>query len=68
MFVITNTSKKVLKIDGVDISPKQQLNVIKPTLEMLDAQKAGDLRIMDATETLEERRADIAAIRESVPE
>lgn len=68
MYVITNTTKEVLKIDGVDISPKQQLNVIKPTVEMLDAQKAGKLRIMDATETLEERRADIAAIRESVPQ
>lgn len=68
MFVITNMTNEVLKIDGVDVSPKQQLNVIKPTIEMLDAQKAGDLRIMDATETQEERRADIAAIRESVPE
>jgi len=67
MFVITNTTKKPLKIDGVDIDPKQQLSIGHLTDEMLAAQKAGTLRIMDATETLEERKADVAAIHLSVP-
>ena len=66
MFVITNMTKKVLKIDGVDISPKQQLNIIKLTDEMKKAQKEGTLRVTSDETTLAERKADTKAINEGV--
>ncbi len=68
MFVITNMTKQALKIDGVSISPKEQLSVATLSADMLKAKKAGTLRVLSGDETQEERRADIAAIRESVPE
>jgi len=66
MFVITNMTKKMLKIDGVDISPKQQLNIINLTDEMKKAQKEGTLRITSDETTLAERKADTKAINEGV--
>ena len=66
MFVITNMTKKVLKIDGVDISPKQQLNIINLTDEMKKAQKEGTLRVTSDETTLAERKADTKAIDEGV--
>jgi len=59
-------TKKVLKIDGVDISPKQQLNIIKLTDEMKKAQKEGTLRVTSDETTLAERKADTKAINEGV--
>ena len=66
MFVITNMTKKPLKIDGVDISPKQQLNIINLTDEMKAAQKAGTLRVTSDETTLAERKADTKAINEGI--
>jgi len=62
MFVITNMSDKDLIIDGVSIKPKLQLSIQHLTQDMLDAKKAGTLRILSGDETLEERRADIKAM------
>lgn len=68
MYVITNKTDKPLTIDGVELNPKQQLSVATLSADMLKAKEAGTLRVLSGDETLEERRADIAAIRESVPQ
>lgn len=61
-FIITNVSGKPLDAGGgVMIPPGKPLRVEKLTDAMFELLKAKALRIMDAEETLEERRADIAA-------
>lgn len=63
-WIITNITPAILKIDGVDIPPNMPLRVNDNGVSeaMLTARDAGALRIMDETETLEERRADIKAM------
>jgi hypothetical protein len=63
MFVITNVSSEPLPIDGVMIEPKEQLSVANLSPDMIAAREAGKLQIKDTTETLEERKADVAALQ-----
>jgi len=67
MYVITNMTDEDLIIDGVSIPPKQQLDVQTLTQDMVNAGTEDSdgnvkLRIKSASETLEERRADIKAM------
>ena len=63
MYVITNMTDKPLTIDGVSIEPKEQLSIASPSEEMLKAKAAGTLRILNSDETLEERKADVEALK-----
>jgi hypothetical protein len=63
MFVIKNVTDKPLPIDGVSIDPGEQLEVRALSADMIAAREAGALQVRDATETLEERKADVAAIK-----
>jgi hypothetical protein len=62
MFVITNMTTEPLKIDGVSIDPKEQLSVSHLSPGMIVARDKGELRVLSGDETLEERKADTAAI------
>lgn len=63
-WIITNMTPAVLIIDGVEIPPNMPLRILDNGVSeaMMTARDAGALRIMDETETLEERRADIKAM------
>ena len=63
MFIITNMSQSPLMIDGVSISPRQQLRVVNLSDEMVAARNAGSLRVLSAETTLAERKADTAAFK-----
>jgi len=63
MFVITNVSSEPLPIDGVMIEPGEQLSVQFLSTDMVAARDAGKLQVNDAATTLEERKADVAALK-----
>lgn len=64
MYVIKNISPVRLTLENdVVIEPGEQLDVAVLTTRMQDAADAGALQIRDATETPEERRADVEAIQ-----
>jgi hypothetical protein len=61
-YVIKNITDEDIEIDGVDVPPDTQYDVETLTPDMINAHQLNKLQIKDATETLEERRADIAAM------
>lgn len=63
MYVIKNIGEQPLPIDGVSIEPNEQLSITTLSPDMLAARDAGKLQIRDATETLEERKANVAAFK-----
>ncbi len=63
MFIIKNVSANPLPIDGVSIEPNEQLSVSTLSPDMIAARESGHLQINDATETLEERKADVLALK-----
>ena len=66
MLVIKNITPESLTIDGVSISPDEQLDVGGLSPEMEQAVAEGKLQVKSGDETLEERKADVAAIEESI--
>ncbi len=63
-YVIKNISGSPLPIDGVTMDIGEQLGgIAAPSKEMLAAKTAGKLQIKSDEETLEERQADVAAIK-----
>lgn len=67
-YIITNTTPATLILDGVEIPPNMPLPWAGALTEaMTTARDSGALRVMDGDETLEERRADIAAINSFKP-
>ena len=66
MLVIKNITGEDLTIDGVFISPGEQLDVGGLSPEMEQAHSEGKLQVKSGDETLEEREADVAAIEEGL--
>lgn len=63
MHVIKNVTTVPIFIDGVSIEPGRQLSIAHLTADMIAARDRGDLQVKSADTTLEERRADTAAIK-----
>ncbi len=63
MYIIKNVSGAVLPIDGVDLAPDEQLSIHTLSPAMIAAREAGDLQFGTDDTTLEERKADVAAIK-----
>jgi hypothetical protein len=63
MYVIKNLTGYPLPIDGVQIDPGEQLSVHMLTTDMIAARDAGKLQVKDAATTLEERKADVVALK-----
>ncbi len=63
-YVITNMTKEAFPIDGVMIDPGEQLRIFTGlSPDMIAARDAGKLRVLSGDETLEERKADVAALK-----
>jgi hypothetical protein len=67
MYVIKNLSKEPVTLDGVPIEPGEQLSVAVLSQEMIAASNAGTLQVRSGDETLEERKADVAALNSFNP-
>ena len=68
MYVIKNiTPAKIELAPGVYIDPGEQLSIAHLTDSMQDAADAGALQIKLGDPTLEERKADVAAIESFKP-
>ena len=67
MYVIKNLTTKPLMLDGVPIDHAEQLSVVVLSSEMIAARDAGTLQVRSGDETLEERKADVAAINSFKP-
>ncbi len=63
MFVIKNITKGRLLIDGVVLEPAEQLKVASLSPDMIAARDSGKLQVRSGEETLEERKADVAALK-----
>ena len=62
-YIIKNISGSILSIDGVDLDIGEQLKVGTLSPAMIDARSAKQLQIKTDETTLEERKADVAAIK-----
>lgn len=60
MFTITNITKQPILVDGVSIDPGQKLDVVSLTNDMTQP------GIKIRSTTLEDRKADVAAIDEGI--
>jgi len=67
MYVIKNLSKEPVILDGVPIEPGEQLSVAVLSQEMIASSNAGTLQVRSGDETLEERKADVAALNSFNP-
>jgi hypothetical protein len=63
MFIITNSTKAPLTIDGVSLDTGEQLSVAVLSANMTAARDAGKLRVLTDDETPAERKADVEAIK-----
>lgn len=63
MYVIKNVRDHAIVVDGVIISPGEQLSIQNLTGPINAALDAGDLHLADGDETREERHADAEAFK-----